>query len=145
MQTKIAAASTLGLGTIFGFLLVSVGATTFDTQANMFLFKDFQLPIVLAVAMMTGVVGVWMIKRMGANCLIKQEKIEYIKTPFTKQLIMGSIFFGIGWALTASCPGTAVAMLGEGKLIGLPIVAGILAGTGIFGFYNVRDSKSLNE
>ena len=141
MQTKIAAVSTLGLGTVFGFLLVSVGATTFDTQANMFLFKDFQLPIVLAVAMMTGVVGVWMIRRMGANCLIKQEKIEYIKTPFTKRLLMGSVFFGLGWALTASCPGTAVAMLGEGKLIGLPIVGGILAGTWIFGFYDAKECK----
>ena len=139
---KIATIASLALGTVFGFLLVSVGATTFDTQANMFLFRDFQLPIVLAVAMMTGVVGVWMIKRMGANCLIKQEQIEYLKTPFTKQLLMGSVFFGIGWALTASCPGTAVAMLGEGKLIGLPVVGGIIAGTWIFGFYNKPSSKA---
>jgi uncharacterized membrane protein YedE/YeeE len=142
MQTKIVTASTLGLGTIFGFLLVSVGATNFNTQANMFLFKDFQLPIVLAVAMMTGVVGVWMIRRMGATCIIKQQTIEYIKTPFSKQLIMGSVFFGVGWALTASCPGTAVAMLGEGKLIGVPVVAGIIAGTWAFGFYNKKGQSN---
>ena len=32
------------LGSVFGFLLVSIGATTFDIQAKMFLFQDFQLP-----------------------------------------------------------------------------------------------------
>lgn len=133
MQIKVQKAASLGLGSVFGFLLVSVGATSFDTQAAMFLFEDFQLPIVLAVAMMTGVVGVWMIKRMKASSIIVQEQIEFMKIPFSKNLIIGSIFFGIGWALTASCPGTAVAMLGEGKLIGVPVVVGILAGTWLFG------------
>ncbi len=139
MQVKIISAAAIGLGTAFGFLLVSVGATTFDVMANMFLFENFQLPIVLAMAMMTGVVGVWMIQRMNATSIISQESIEYHKIKFSPRLVMGALFFGVGWALTATCPGTAVAMLGEGKLVGLPVVMGIFVGTGIFGLYNNRN------
>ncbi len=143
MQTKIQKSASMGLGAVFGFLLVLVGATTFDIQAAMFLFEDFQLPIVLAVAMMTGVVGVWMIKRMKASSIIVQQQIEFMKIPFSRNLLLGSVFFGTGWALTASCPGTAVAMLGEGKLIGVPVVAGILAGTWLFGFYSKQKQAGL--
>ncbi len=142
MQVKITSVAAIGLGTAFGFLLVSVGATTFDVMANMFLFENFQLPIVLAMAMMTGVVGVWMIQRMNATSIISQEAIEYHKIKFSPRLIVGALFFGVGWALTASCPGTAVAMLGEGKLVGLPVVLGILVGTGIFGLYSNRSQSS---
>ncbi len=138
MQVKITSAAAIGLGTAFGFLLVSVGATTFDVMANMFLFENFQLPIVLAMAMMTGVVGVWMIQRMKASSIISQKAIKYEKIKYSHRLIIGALFFGVGWALTASCPGTAVAMLGEGKMIGLPVVVGIFAGTWIFGFYDNR-------
>jgi len=141
MQTKITSVAAMGLGSAFGFLLVSVGATTFDVMAEMFLFENFQLPIVLAIAMMTGVVGVWMIQRMKATSIISQKAIEYHKIKYSPRLIMGALFFGVGWALTASCPGTAVAMLGEGKLIGLPVVAGIFAGTWIFGMYNKQSPE----
>ena len=142
MSTSIVKILSVLLGVLFGFLLVSVGATDFDYQAKMFLFKDFQLPIVLAVAMFTGMAGVWMIRRMKANNLIDQTDIKYIKMPFNRRLLIGSLLFGIGWALTASCPGTAIAMLGEGKLIGIPVVLGILLGTWIYGLYMLFLSRN---
>jgi len=142
MHVKITSVAAVGLGGAFGFLLVSVGATTFDVMAGMFLFDNFQLPIVLAMAMMTGVVGVWMIQRMNASSIISQQAIVFEKIKYSPRLVMGALFFGVGWALTASCPGTAVAMLGEGKLIGLPVVAGIFAGTWIFGMYNKQHSEA---
>lgn len=138
MQVRITKTASIFLGGLFGFLLVLAGATTFDTQAAMFLFTDFQLPIVLSVAMITGVVGVWMLRRMRATCLIAQKDIKFNPVVFSSRLLIGSLLFGIGWALTASCPGTAVAMIGEGKLAGFPIVVGILGGTWIYGLYNKR-------
>jgi len=126
------------LGSVFGFLLVSIGATTFDIQAKMFLFQDFQLPIVLGMAVFTGATGMWMLARMEAKSLVMQEEISHIATRVTPHLVVGAVVFGIGWALTASCPGTAMAMLGEGKLTGIPVVLGILIGTLLFGVYNRR-------
>ncbi len=137
-STSVLKLASVVLGSVFGFLLVSIGATTFDLQAKMFLFQDFQLPIVLGMAVFTGATGMWMLARMEAKSLVLQEEISHVTTRITPKLALGSLIFGIGWALTASCPGTAMAMLGEGKLTGIPVVLGILIGTVLFGVYNKR-------
>ena len=137
-STSVLKLASVILGSVFGFLLVSIGATTFDLQAKMFLFQDFQLPIVLGMAVFTGATGMWMLARMEAKSLVLQEEISHVTTRITPKLALGSLIFGIGWALTASCPGTAMAMLGEGKLTGIPVVLGILIGTVLFGVYNKR-------
>lgn len=142
MQVRITKTASILLGTLFGFLLVWVGATTFNIQAAMFLFEDFQLPIVLAVAMLSAMAGVHFMRKKKINALIGRSEIDFTKVPFSPRLLVGSLLFGIGWAVTASCPGTAVAMLGEGKLIGVPVILGILSGTWLFGLYNTRSAKS---
>lgn len=141
MQTILVKILSILLGLAFGFLMVSVGATTFNVQKGMFLFEDFTLPIVLATAMLSGMVGTWVIRKIKARSLIKREEIDYPHDQFSRRLLIGTVAFGIGWALTASCPGTAFVMLGEGKMIGIPVVLGILAGTWIFGLYDVRSRQ----
>jgi uncharacterized membrane protein YedE/YeeE len=124
------------LGTVFGILLVSIGGTTFDTMAGMFLFTDFQLPIVLALAVVTGAVGMFLVKRMKAKSIVSQKEITFGAVKFSRRVFIGALFFGTGWALTASCPGTAMVMIGEGKMTGLFVVAGIIVGTIGFGYFN---------
>jgi uncharacterized membrane protein YedE/YeeE len=124
------------LGTVFGILLVSIGGTTFDIMAGMFLFENFQLPIVLGLAVATGAVGMFVVKRMNATSIISQKEITFGAVKFSRRVFIGALFFGTGWALTASCPGTAMVMIGEGKLTGLFVVAGIIIGTITFGYFN---------
>ncbi|MCK5813380.1 MAG: YeeE/YedE family protein [Cocleimonas sp.] len=124
------------LGTVFGVLLVSIGGTTFDIMAGMFLFENFQLPIVLSLAVATGALGMFLVKRMKAKSIISQKEITFGAVNFSRRVFIGALFFGTGWALTASCPGTAMVMIGEGKLTGLFVVAGIILGTIVFGFFN---------
>ncbi len=124
------------LGTVFGLLLVSIGGTTFDVMAGMFLFENFQLPIVLSLAVVTGAVGMFLVKRMKAKSIVSQKEITFGAVDFSRRVFIGALFFGTGWALTASCPGTAMVMIGEGKLTGLFVVAGIVIGTLAFGFFN---------
>ncbi len=124
------------LGTVFGILLVSIGGTTFDIMAGMFLFENFQLPIVLSLAVATGAVGMFLVKRMKAKSIVSQKEITFGAVNFTRRVFIGALFFGTGWALTASCPGTAMVMIGEGKMTGLFVVVGIIVGTLIYGFFN---------
>lgn len=124
------------LGTVFGLLLVSIGGTSFDIMAGMFLFENFQLPIVLSLAVVTGAVGMFAVKRMKAKSIVSQKEITFGAVSFSRRVFIGALFFGTGWALTASCPGTAMVMIGEGKLTGLFVVAGIIIGTLAFGFFN---------
>jgi len=124
------------LGTVFGLLLVSIGGTTFDVMAGMFLFENFQLPIVLSLAVVTGAVGMFLVKRMKAKSIVSQKEITFGAVDFSRRVFIGALLFGTGWALTASCPGTAMVMIGEGKLTGLFVVVGIIIGTLVFGFFN---------
>jgi uncharacterized membrane protein YedE/YeeE len=121
------------LGSLFGFLLSRAGATTYDFYAELFLFSNLQLLFVIAVAAGVGAVGMAILKAVQAKPLIGTTPIEFKKKPYKKTLIPGSILFGIGWGLAGACPGTALAMLGEGKLGSIFKIGGMLLGTYIYG------------
>lgn len=120
-------------GMLFGFLLSRAGATTFDYYAGMFLFENLQLMIVMGVAMGVGVVGIFIMKKVGASALITRDRLAFEGKPMCKGLVIGSTLFGLGWGLSGACPGTVPAMLGEGKFIVLPIIIGLLVGTYLYG------------
>lgn len=119
----------LALGMVFGFLLSRAGATTSDFYAQLFLFEDLQLLWVIATATVVGMIGVALFKRLRLRALLAPGVLEFKGKPMRKGLLLGALIFGAGWGLSGACPGTAPAMLGEGKLLALFIIAGIAAGT----------------
>lgn len=123
----------LPLGLAFGFILSRAGATTYDFYAKLFLFEDLQLMWVIGTAATVGAIGVYVLKRSRARVLVGGADIPYEGKPYRKTLIPGALIFGGGWGLAGACPGTALAMLGEGKLGALFTIAGILIGTWIYG------------
>ncbi len=120
-------------GIAFGFLMSRAGATTFDYHAKMFLFEDFQLMIVICLAIVVAMVGVVLLKRSHVRAVATGAEIDFVKKPYQKGLIAGALLFGIGWGMTASCPGTVPAMIGEGKVTGIFALIGILIGTMAYG------------
>lgn len=131
----------LVFGVIFGLLLSFAGATTFDFYAQLFLFQNMQLSRVIASAVLVGAVGIWLMKRMRARSVMTGELITFDKKQSPKNWVFGSLLFGAGWALTGSCPGSAPAMLGEGKLIIIPVLLGVFAGTYVYGLWHDKVSK----
>jgi uncharacterized protein len=127
------------LGIAFGFVLSRAGATTYDFYAELFLFQNFQLLWVIVFAALVGFVGTRIMKAIKIKSLVGQEEISYKGKPYKKSLIPGSIIFGLGWGLAGACPGTVLAMLGEGKLGAIFTIFGILIGTW---FYGLRMSKT---
>jgi uncharacterized membrane protein YedE/YeeE len=133
--------SFLGFGALFGFLLSRAGATTFDHYAGLFLFRDLQLLWVIGVAVVTGSLGVLLLQWRTPRSLYQGEPLSFTPKPWKRGLVLGSLLFGAGWGLTASCPGTALAMIGEGKLAPLFTLAGILAGTWLYGWQQDRSAR----
>jgi uncharacterized protein len=123
----------LPLGAVFGFLLSRAGATTYDYYAKLFLFEDFQLVWVIGTAVVVGIPGLWLLKRARARALLTGEPIELRGKPMTPELPVGALMLGVGWGLSAACPGTVLTMIGEGKLSALFVVAGIVLGTYAYG------------
>lgn len=123
----------LMLGIIFGFTLSFAGATNFTLHAQLFLFENSWLLIVMTSAVATGSIGVYLLKRYQVKGVIFQNAIDLSPKSMTPNFVMGAILFGVGWGMSAACPGTAPTMIGEGKLEGLFLVIGILLGTIAYG------------
>ncbi len=126
------------LGTLFGFLLSRAGATTQDYYAQLFLFQDLQLLWVILSAVAIGSLGVFLLKILRVRRLGGSAPLEFQAKPMRRGLIGGALLFGIGWGITGACPGTAPAMLGEGKLMALFTIAGIALGTLLYGAVGSR-------
>jgi len=128
-------ANILGLimGITFGFLMSHAGATTFDYHAKMFLFMDMQLMKVIGTAVVVAMIGVYLLKKYHVQAVTTGMEVDFVKKPYQQGLIAGAFLFGIGWAMTAACPGTVPAMLGEGKISALFTLAGLLLGTMAYG------------
>ncbi|MBS7779980.1 DUF6691 family protein [Acidovorax sp. CCYZU-2555] len=60
------------------------------------------------------------------------------KRTIDRRLLLGSALFGIGWGIAGFCPGPALVSLGMGQLKGLVFVLAMLAGMGVFEFFERR-------
>ena len=115
-----------GFGLLFGFVLSRVGATDMDAIAGMFLLTDLHLVGVIGGAVVVAGVGLALLRRRSGGQALIQPK------PMKPGLVVGAALFGAGWALTGTCPGTGLAQLGEGHLMAVFTLAGILAGSGLY-------------
>ncbi len=113
----------LGWGLGFGFVLSRCGATRFDVIRAMFLLRSPQLYEVIGGAIAVALPLFALLKtRRGARGL------PWARRRLTPGTLPGAALFGVGWAVTGTCPGPALVQIGEGHWVALATVAGILAG-----------------
>ncbi len=121
----------LVLGAVFGWLLHQAGATDYQIIAGMFRGTNFYLAGVMATAIGVAAAGFRVLGLVGRTGELKPK-------PMQPRQFLSGLIFGVGWAITGACPGTALAQLGEGRLYALFTVAGILCGTWLFGWRHSR-------
>ncbi len=130
------------LGALFGFLMSHAGATTYDYHAKMFLLIDLQLMKVIGTSIVVAIIGILLLKKYKVRAISTGTEVDFVKKKYQEGLIIGAFLFGIGWAMTASCPGTVPAMLGEGKVGAVFTLIGLLLGTmayGVLQTYNAHN------
>ncbi len=118
-------------GILFGFALSRVGASDYNLIYSMFTGENFKLALVIVTAIVTAAIGMRILVLKG-NRGFKGQKITVSKKPFNKYNAFGGIIFGIGWAISGACPGTVLAQVGEGKILGIFTMAGMILGTYIY-------------
>ena len=124
-------------GALFGFVLSRGRVSDYDTIAGMFRLTDLHLFGVIGAAIATSALGLWLIRR-GGNRTISGAPVDVRRKPWQGGVFSGGLMLGAGWALSGACPGTSLVQVGEGKLLALFTVAGIVLGTYVFG--RVRSS-----
>ena len=116
----------LFMGIIFGFLLQKGGAGKYDIILGQLLLKDFTVLKIMLSAVVTGMIGIYILKGLGLAQL-------HIKPGSVGMTVVGGLIFGVGFAVLGYCPGTISAAIGQGNLDALfGGLIGILVGSGIF-------------
>ncbi len=106
------------MGLMMGFSLSYIGFTSFDEVHKMFLFADLRLLFTFAGAVMFAMVFF--------NFFV--EGMPPKGKRFHPGIIPGGLLFGVGWAVTGSCPSIALVQLGEGQLAAGFTLLGIVFG-----------------
>jgi uncharacterized membrane protein YedE/YeeE len=117
-------------GLLFGFVLSRGGATSFDAIVGMFRLTDLHLFGVIGMAVLVSAIGFRLFRR-GVIHTRSGEQPALTPKPMTRGLVWGGLLFGVGWAIAGTCPGTALAQIGEGHLAGLFTFTGILLGAAL--------------
>ena len=121
------------VGFIFGIVLTKAEAVSWYRIYEMFQFQSFHMYGIILTAIVTGIVGIQIIKRkklkdINGNLLLVQDKEKG-----NSRYWIGGIIFGLGWAMVGACPGPIFILLGAGFLsVGL-ILLGAVAGTFLYG------------
>ena len=121
------------IGFVFGIVLTKSEAVSWYRIYEMFQFQSFHMYGIISVAILTGVIGIQIIKRNNLKD-IKGQPIEILdKEKGSSRYWIGGLFFGLGWALVGSCPGPIFILLGAGFWSVLLVLLGALLGTFIYG------------
>ena len=115
-------------GIVFGFTLAWARLTDPRVIRDMLLLKEPHVFLIMGSAVAIAAIGVRILKTSRARCLVTDEPVGWsVERPQTRH-VTGSLLFALGWTVAGTCPGPMAAMIGEGRLVGVPVLAGLLAG-----------------
>jgi len=112
-------------GVIFGFLLQKGGVAKYHVLVGQLLLADFTVVKVMLSAVVVGMLGIHEMRRRG---LVE----SHIKPARILSNIIGGLLFGCGFALSAYCPGTGAAAVGQGNFDAVAMIVGMIAGSWVF-------------
>ena len=95
---------------------------------DMLLMRDAHVFLVMGSAVAVASVGVRMLRAVSLRAFLTGEPIGWsVERPRARH-VRGAALFAVGWSVAGTCPGPVAAMVGEGRLGGLAVVAGLIAG-----------------
>lgn len=123
------------VGFVFGIVLTKSEAVSWYRIYEMFQFQSFHMYGIIMTAVVTGAIGIQIIKRNKIKD-IKGLPIEIAdKEPGDARYWIGGILFGLGWALVGACPGPIYILIGAGFWSVFIVLFGALLGTYLYGVF----------
>jgi uncharacterized membrane protein YedE/YeeE len=121
------------VGFVFGIVLTKAEAVSWYRIYEMFHFQSIHMYGIITVAIVTGLIGIQIIKRKQLKDIKGNPINIQDKEKGNMRYWIGGILFGLGWALVGACPGPIFILLGSGFLsIGL-VLFGAVFGTFLYG------------
>ena len=122
----------VGFGALFGFAISWGQFTNPDRLREMLLLEDPYLYLMMATAVTIGFVGVRVLRRLHFRALLTGAPISWSTTRPERRHVVGAAIFGLGWAITDSCPAPIAGQLAQGVLWSLFTIAGVIVGIALF-------------
>jgi uncharacterized protein len=122
----------VAFGAVFGFAISWGQFTDPDRLREMLLLRDPYLYLMMATAVAIGFVGVRVLRRLHMRALLTGTPISWTTSRPERRHVVGATIFGVGWAITDSCPAPIAGQLAQGVLWSVFTIAGVMAGIAMF-------------
>lgn len=122
-------------GIVFGIVMSKSEAISWYRIQEMFRFQSFHMFGIIGVAVVLGVIGVWVIKKYNLRDYRGNPIIFYPKEKSVVRYLVGGTIFGMGWALSGACPGPMVVNIGYGFLTMTVVFVFAIVGTYLYGVF----------
>jgi uncharacterized membrane protein YedE/YeeE len=120
-------------GVIFGVAMAKSEAISWYRIQEMFRFQAFHMYGIIGVAVILGIIGVYLIKKFKIRNYYGQPILFHPKDRSLPRYLIGGTIFGMGWALSGACPGPMVVNIGYGFLTMLVVFVFAILGTYLYG------------
>lgn len=115
------------VGTFFGLVLTKGEAISWYRMQEMFRFESFHMFGIFMTAIPVGALSLFIIRKFNLKT-VDGSAIEMPKKVYHSGIIIGSLIFGFGWALTGACPGPIYAQIGTGSFVTIATLLAALGG-----------------
>ncbi|MFD0975989.1 DUF6691 family protein [Salinimicrobium gaetbulicola] len=123
----------LFIGTFFGIVMYKSEAASWFRIYEMFRFESFHMYGIIGSALILGVIGVQLIKRLNVKSFFGTPVNIEAKEKGFKNYLFGGVIFGLGWALAGACPGPIYTLIGAGYVSIVVVLLGAVLGAFLYG------------
>jgi uncharacterized protein len=129
LWASLLGALAIGLG--FGWTLERAGLGSARKIVGQFYLNDLSVLKVMLSAIVTAMLGVFWLARLGLLDLSRVEVPDSVLAP----QIAGGCIFGAGFGLAGLCPGTSCVAAASGRLDGVTVLGGMFVGVLLTGLW----------
>ena len=123
------------IGFVFGIVLTKSEAVSWYRSYEMFQFQSFHMYGIISGAILTGLIGIQLIKRRNIKDIKGESIVIEDKGKGSARYWIGGLLFGLGWALVGSCPGPIFILIGAGFWTVFIVLFGALLGTCLYAIF----------
>jgi uncharacterized membrane protein YedE/YeeE len=127
----------LVVGIFFGIIFVKAEILSWFRIHEMFHLQSFYMYGIIVTAIIVAMLSVFIIKKFNIKTF-SGEAIVFEKKERNKGQIYGGLIFGIGWAITGSCPGPMYAQIGAGFIVVGIVYLSAVFGTWCYGYFKSK-------
>jgi uncharacterized membrane protein YedE/YeeE len=120
-------------GIVFGIVMAKSEAFSWYRIQEMFRFQAFHMYGIIGTAVVLGVLGVALIKKLRLRDINGNPILFHPKEKSVVRYLAGGTLFGLGWALAGSCPGPMVVNIGYGYISLALVFLAAMFGTFVYG------------